>query len=258
MPRNGSGVYSPPAGTLATTLTPIESAKYNAFVNDLTADANAARPISVGGTGATSASTARTALGVDGAPVYATKSGNYTVQATDNNAVIRFTATATASLIAAATMGANWHALIWADGGDVTIDPNASETINGATTALIPNGNMAIVICDGSNFVATGIPSLWSLISTDAGAAIGPLLSLFRNSASPAASDTIGGISLDGRDSAGNKQTYATIEGVITDATSTSEDGALLLRAVVAGALTTIININGAAVTLNGTLTVTG
>jgi hypothetical protein len=34
MPRNGSGVYGPPAGTTAVPNTPIESAKYNAFVAD--------------------------------------------------------------------------------------------------------------------------------------------------------------------------------------------------------------------------------
>ncbi|ASR06915.1 hypothetical protein CHY08_07160 [Rhizobium leguminosarum bv. viciae] len=196
--------------------------------------------------------------GVDGKTVYAAKSSGYTAVAADNNGFHRCTASLTVALTAAATLAAGWHLLIFADGGDVTIDPNASETINGAATTIVPNGNMAIVICDGSNFSAAGIPSLWSLISNDAGAAIGPLLSLFRNSASPAAADVIGGISFDGRDSAGNKQTYGMIEGSITDPTTTSEDGALLLRAVVAGALTTIININGAAVTVNGTLTVTG
>ncbi|MBY3073393.1 hypothetical protein HFO71_24060 [Rhizobium laguerreae] len=196
--------------------------------------------------------------GVDGKTIYAAKSSGYTAVAADNNAFHRCTAALTVALTAAATLGAGWHLLIFADGGDVTIDPNASETINGAATTVVPNGNMAIVICDGTNFSAAGIPSLWSLISNDAGAAIGPLLSLFRNSASPAAADVIGGISFDGRDSAGNKQTYGTIEGSITDPTTTSEDGALLLRAVVAGALTTIISMNGAAVTVNGTLTVTG
>jgi hypothetical protein len=35
MPRNGSGVYGPPAGTAAVPNTPIESAKYNSFVNDI-------------------------------------------------------------------------------------------------------------------------------------------------------------------------------------------------------------------------------
>ncbi|MGE3874298.1 MAG: hypothetical protein AB7F74_15210 [Parvibaculaceae bacterium] len=34
MPRNGSGIYGPPAGTMATPNTPIESAKYNTYVAD--------------------------------------------------------------------------------------------------------------------------------------------------------------------------------------------------------------------------------
>lgn len=63
MPRTG-GVYSPPAGTKGTPNTTIQSVPYNTWVDDLTADANAARPITAGGTGATSASAARTALGV--------------------------------------------------------------------------------------------------------------------------------------------------------------------------------------------------
>lgn len=63
MPRTG-GVYSPPAGTKGTPNTTIQSVPYNTWVDDLTADANAARPITAGGTGATSASAARTGLGV--------------------------------------------------------------------------------------------------------------------------------------------------------------------------------------------------
>lgn len=152
MPRNGSGVFSPPAGTLATTLTPIESAKYNAFVNDLTTDANAARPISAGGTGGTSVATAQSSLSVDNKVVYAAKSGNYTALGTDNNAVHRYTATATVSLTAAATLAANWHYTVIADGADVTIDPNGAETIDGAATLVVPNGSAAHIICNGSAF----------------------------------------------------------------------------------------------------------
>lgn len=63
MPRDGSNVYGAPAGTLATSNTSISSTAYNAFVNDLVADANLARPIVAGGTGATSAAAARTNLG---------------------------------------------------------------------------------------------------------------------------------------------------------------------------------------------------
>jgi hypothetical protein len=47
--------------------TTIQSVPYNALIDDLTADANAARPITAGGTGATSASAARAALGAQAA-----------------------------------------------------------------------------------------------------------------------------------------------------------------------------------------------
>jgi hypothetical protein len=63
MPRSGGGVYSKPAGTTAVTNTTIESAKYNSVIDDLVTDANAARPISAGGTGAANAADARTNLG---------------------------------------------------------------------------------------------------------------------------------------------------------------------------------------------------
>ena len=59
MPRDGSGVYSTPAGTTAVPDTTIESAKYNANVNDVAQDLNTPRPIVAGGTGATSAVIAR-------------------------------------------------------------------------------------------------------------------------------------------------------------------------------------------------------
>ncbi|WP_259669437.1 hypothetical protein [Rhizobium sp. NZLR5] len=98
---------------------------------------------------------------LDGGAVYAAKSGNYTAVLNDNNAVIRFTAAATLSLTAVATLGANWHITVIADGGDVTIDPNASETIDGATTLLLANGSATRIISNGSAFVTDKtIPSL--------------------------------------------------------------------------------------------------
>ncbi len=64
MPRDGSGIYTTPAGTTAVPDTTIESAKYNANVNDVAADLNAARPIVAGGTGANNAVDAANNLGV--------------------------------------------------------------------------------------------------------------------------------------------------------------------------------------------------
>jgi hypothetical protein len=64
MPRDGSGVYSAPAGTTVTPGTTIESAKYNAFVADLVNDANLSIPLLRGGTGATTGAGAIANFGI--------------------------------------------------------------------------------------------------------------------------------------------------------------------------------------------------
>ena len=77
-----------------------------------------------------------------------------------------------------------------------------------------------------------------TLTSTDAGATAAPLLDLYRDSATPAASDTLGEIEFNGEDSAGNKQTYGVIHGSILSPTSTAEQGQLHFETATAGALT--------------------
>jgi hypothetical protein len=155
MPRNGSGVYSKPAGTTAVPNTTIESAKFNQVVDDLVQDANFARPITAGGTGAESVPGAQAALSLDNRMVYAYKPGNYTAVADDNNSTIFMAAASTLALTAAATLGLHWHITVFADVGDVTIDPSGSEVINGATTLVIPAGSAVDIICTGTSFVAT-------------------------------------------------------------------------------------------------------
>ena len=77
-----------------------------------------------------------------------------------------------------------------------------------------------------------------TLTSTDAGAAAAPLLDLYRDSASPAASDTLGEIEFNGEDSAGNKQQYAVIHASILSPTSTAESGQIHFETATAGAST--------------------
>lgn len=77
-----------------------------------------------------------------------------------------------------------------------------------------------------------------TMTSTNAGAAAAPLLDLYRDSASPAASDTLGEIEFNGEDSAGNKQTYGLIHASILSPTSTAEQGQLHFETATAGALT--------------------
>ena len=77
-----------------------------------------------------------------------------------------------------------------------------------------------------------------TMTSTDAGAAAAPLLDLYRDSATPAASDTLGEIEFNGEDSAGNKQQYAGIHGSSLSPTSTAETGQIHFETATAGAST--------------------
>lgn len=63
MPRDGGGIYSFPSGGAAVSGDPISSTLYNTRWADILADANAARPISAGGTGEVTAPDALLALG---------------------------------------------------------------------------------------------------------------------------------------------------------------------------------------------------
>lgn len=64
MPRNGSGVYSLPAGYAAVDGETAEASQHNTPLEDLASDANANRPVVAGGTGASTASGARANLGL--------------------------------------------------------------------------------------------------------------------------------------------------------------------------------------------------
>ena len=86
----------------------------------------------------------------------------------------------------------------------------------------------------GRSFDALGM----TLTSTDAGAAAAPLLELYRDSATPAALDTLGEIEFNGEDSAGNKQAYALFHGSILSPTSGAEQGQLHFETATGGALT--------------------
>ncbi len=84
-----------------------------------------------------------------------TKSGNYVVLASNQGDFIEVTAAATITLIAAATAGENFPlAIINTGSGVVTVDGNASETINGSPTVTLDPGQAMILTCDGSKWIA--------------------------------------------------------------------------------------------------------
>jgi len=76
MPRT-AGIYNLPPGTAAVQGEVVDPVKFNTLTADVEADLNFLRPISAGGTGAGSAGSARTALGVPGLSTGETISGSW-------------------------------------------------------------------------------------------------------------------------------------------------------------------------------------
>lgn len=89
--------------------------------------------------------------------------------------------------------------------------------------------------------------------NTDAGLDTAPDLVLYRNSASPAASDNLGTVIYRGEDSAGNAHDYAEIASVISSPTDGAEIGILDLKTANSGAPASRIRISGASVGINET-----
>ncbi len=141
---------------------------------------------------------------------------------------------------------------------DYSTTPASNTSLSGiditGTTGKVKDGDNAIrqIMAD----IKAGVPYLsgtnYLMESTDAGATAGPVLEFYRNSATPAASDILGNITFNGEDSAGNTQEYASIETVIVDATSTSEDGQLDFYATKAGTRTKFLSITATAMAHTG------
>ena len=77
---------------------------------------------------------------------------NTAVDETLANSAFIATAALTLSLLDVATAGEGFYFSISAFGGDVTIDPDTTETINNASTLTIVQGASAIIMCDGDEW----------------------------------------------------------------------------------------------------------
>lgn len=165
MSRNGSGVYSLPAGSTAVADQTALASQHNIPLADLEADANVVRPIVAGGTGAATISAARDNFEIDHKVL--SKSGAYTATLGDRSKHIACTATMTLSLTAAATLGDGWFISVSADAGvTLTIDPDASETIDGSATLTIGPGGLAHITCDGTSFFSKRMQVHGTLLDT--------------------------------------------------------------------------------------------
>lgn len=82
------------------------------------------------------------------------KTANYTLVAGDKgNLVVATSGTFTFSFTAAATLASGWCVYLQNAGtGDITLDPDASETIDGLTSYIMYPGEARLVVCDGTAF----------------------------------------------------------------------------------------------------------
>ena len=99
------------------------------------------------------------------------------------------------------------------------------------------------------------------VISTDDGASKGPTLELTRDSASPAASDSLGNIKFIGKNDADENVIYAEISTLLIDPADGAEDGRLDIEVMRAGSLVSAIalkeneiELNAASIDINGTI----
>lgn len=193
---------------------------------------------------------------------YVTKSAGYTVAVTDRGKLIDCTSSLELALPAAATAKAGFAFWVKANGAAATINPDASENINGASaTITVPNGSTVLVVCDGTGWQtgfnglatllspafltsfsvsSTATGAVGTLLTTEAGASYGPVLRFDRDSASPAANDLGGAIEFRMRDATPNAlEVFAQITAAIITATATAEDGAIAFSTVRSGAVAT-------------------
>ena len=80
------------------------------------------------------------------------------------------------------------------------------------------------------NIVTGGNNPQLVLVSTDADSSVGPEIELFRNSASPASSDTLGQLQFKGQNNAAETLSYAEIDTRISDVSDGTEDGEMRLQ----------------------------
>jgi len=154
--------------TLVTPLlgTPTSGVATNLTGLPLTTGVTGTLPIANGGTGLTAAGAAGYFLKSDGTNFSAspiggnfsiptsTRTSNTVLALSDNGYYIDVTSgTFTQTFTAATTLGAGWWVYIGNSGtGNVTLDPNGSETIDSLTSFVMYPKEVRLVLCNGTSF----------------------------------------------------------------------------------------------------------
>ena len=259
LPRSGGGTYSLPSTYEAVSGETIEAQQHNDPLEDLAADANAARPISAGGTGEQTAIAAADAFSTRGSAI---ASATTTDIGAATGRFVHITGTTTITGFGTKTAGV--VRIVTFDGA-LTLTHNATSLIlPGAANITTAAGDTAFMVSEGSGnwrcigymrangqlivntltsptittptISAPSITTSLTLTYTDDGAA-GPDFITVHDSASPAANDVLAAWKVRARDSAGNLDTVAGQYAYFTDPTSGSEDSRYEWATMVAGTL---------------------
>lgn len=261
MPRNGAGTYTLPGTYEAISGETILATQHNDPLEDLEQDANTVRPIVAGGTAAATAIAANDALNTTSVNLASSATVDLS---TATGTIVNITGTTTITALGTVASGAE-RVLVFA--AILTLTHNATSLIlPGAANITTAAGDVATMRSKGSGnwvcvsyqrasggmisntltsptLVTPTVTDTLTVTSTDAGATAGPVVDLYRDSASPADSDLLAVIQANGRDSAANKQLYASIQAILSDEGTGSEDGIWQFLTAVAGTVAARLNI---------------
>lgn len=109
------------------------------------------------------------------------RSSNTVLGMLDAAALIDITSgTFTQTFTAAATLGAGWWCYVRNSGsGDITLDPNASELIDGLTSYIMYPGETRLITCDGVGFTSIVVTSFYRVFTTSGSFVTPPGYSVF-------------------------------------------------------------------------------
>tara|TARA_S200000501_G_scaffold358817_1_gene383993 strand:+ start:16658 stop:18496 length:1839 start_codon:yes stop_codon:yes gene_type:complete len=188
----------------------------------------------------------------------------------DANSTANFQGTVTfqSSIVPSGSISLGTSAAPWASAhiGNITI-ANGTTGTDDETITTVNSKDLYLTSATGLVKITGKIEATsadqdgnFRLISTDAGAAAGPDLVLFRNSASPADGDDLGSIRFTGNDDASTsaETLYARMYAEAVDVSDGSPDGKIIFDVISNNTNTEAMTIDGTGVEISGNLTVQG
>lgn len=114
--------------------------------------------------------------GASASVVVSNRTSNTILGAADISTLINITSgTFSQTFTAAATLGSGWFCYIRNSGtGDITLDPNASELIDGLTSYIMYPGETRLVTCTGTAFTTVVLTAFFKTVTTTDSAFIWP------------------------------------------------------------------------------------